>query len=217
MTRLDLQLLVSGWVDDPDQGYFTPTLINTYLNNALYEIQKRLILAGENFYITCVTTPTVANQQEYALPSDFWGVRRLRLITSGSGITAAKHDLTAISIGQEKMFAKTGTPEAFYLKKDRLVLIPTPTTATFTIEMDYAYQIATMSSDSDVPDVPTHFQEYIALVAAYNCYIKDDRVPTIIQEKKTEYEDQLDEAADARVMTGSRQVIVTPEGFFGNV
>ena len=216
MTRAELRELVSQWVDDTENGYFTTATVNTFLNNALYEVQKRLILAGENFYIKCATTPSVADQQEYELPNDFWGVRRLRLITQGSGATATKVELMPVSMGQEIMFGKTGTPQGYYLKKDRLVLCPIPNSSNLTIEMDYAYQIATMTSDSDTPDVPTHFQEYVAILAAYNCFIKDDRVPSILQTKKEEYEKMLDDAAESRVMSKARTVIVTPEGFFGN-
>lgn len=215
MTRADLRTLISQWVDDVSNGYFTDTTLNTFINNALYEVQKRLILAGENFYINCVTTPTVTNQAEYAAPEDFWGVRRLRLITSGTGINAVKRDLVPISMAEEEQFPRTGTPTAFYLRKDLIVLVPAPTTNSYTLELEYAYRIPLMSSDSDVPDVPQHFQEYIALLGAYNCFIKDDRVPTILQTKKEEYEKQLDEAADSRVMNRARVVIITAEGFFG--
>lgn len=216
MTRAQLRALIGQWVDDPDFGYFSESTLNTFLNNALYEVQKRLIMAGENFYVKCATTPTVLQQEEYSLPSDFWGVRRITLITSGSGVTATKQDLNPISIGQRQMFAKTGSPEAFYLKKNSLIMVPAPSSASWTIELEYAYRIATMTNDSDEPDVPVHFQEYIAILAAYNCYIKDDRVPSILEKKKEEYEKQLDEAADNRIMSRARTVIITPEGFFGN-
>lgn len=215
MTRLELQNLVSQWVDDPDKGYFTADIINTFLNNALIEVQKRLILAGENYYIKCVTTPIIANQRDYSLPSDFWGIRRLRVITQGSGVTAVKVDLDMVTMRQEQAFSRTGQPEGFYLSKDRLVLVPAPTNSAWVLEMEYAYIIASMTDDADTPDVPTHFQEYIAILAAYNCFIKDDRVPSNLLEKKNWYEDQLDNSADARIQTNTRMIVVTPEGLLG--
>lgn len=215
MTRAQIRSLISEWVDDVNNGYFTVATLNTFINNALYEVQKRLILAGENFYIQCVTTTSVANQAEYALPSDFWGVRKLQIITSGSGATATKHVVEPISMAQASAFANTGCPTGYYLKKDLLVLCPAPNTDSWTIEMEYAYRIPVMTSDADIPDVPEHFQEYIALLAAYNCFIKDDRVPSILEKKKEEYEKQLDEAADSRVMSRARVVIVTANGFLG--
>jgi hypothetical protein len=221
MTRLEIQQLVSQWVDDTDQGYFTPTILNVFINNALYEIQKRLVLAGENYYVRCVTTPVVQDQNMYALPTDFWGIRRLRIITSGSGATADRATVGPITMNQEEMLPKTGLPKGFYLSRDSaknpvLFLAPAPTTTTWTIEMDYVYIISMMSNDSDLPDAPEHFHEYIALLAAYNCFIKDDKVPTILQKKIDYYEDMLDDAADNRVMAGVRNVVITPEGFWGS-
>lgn len=216
MNRGQIRELVSQWVDDPNNGYFTTSTLNTFINNALYEVQKRLIMAGENFYVTCVTTATVQNQAEYALPDDFWGIRRLRIITSGSGVTANKFDLMPITMAQESQFAATGTPSGFYLRKNLLVIVPAPTSDAWTLEMEYAERIGLMTSDADVPDVPEHFHEYIALLAAYNCFIKDDRVPSILQQKKEEYEKQLDEAAEARVMNKARTVVITSDGYYGN-
>lgn len=216
MTRAEMRTLISQWIDDPDNGYFTTTTLNTFINNALYEVQKRLIMAGENYYITCVTTPTVQNQAEYELPEDFWGARRIRIITSGSGATAQKYDLEPISLGQSSSFPNTGAPSCFYIKKDNLVLVPAPDTNTYTIELEYAYTIPLMSNDNDTPDVPAFFQEYVALLAAYNCFIKDDRVPSILETKKEQYERQLDEAAENRVMAKARSIVVTADGYYGN-
>lgn len=216
MTRAEMRTLISQWVDDPDFGYFTEATLNTFINNALYEVQKRLIMAGENFYITCVTTPTVTDQAEYALPDDFWGVRKVKVITGGSGVTASYVILDAISMGQSNQFATTGCPQAFYLKKNNIVLVPAPNTDTYTIELEYAYQIPLMTLDNDVPDVPTHFQEYVAILAAYNCFIKDDRVPSILETKRDQYEKLMDEAADNRVMSKARTIIITSDGYYGN-
>jgi hypothetical protein len=221
MTRLQIQQLISQWTDDVDQGYFTPTIINTFINNALYPVQRRLILAGQNAYTRCITTPCVQDQNLYALPTDFWGIRRLRIITQGSGATADRSTVDPIAMSQEQMLPKTGLPRGFYLTKDSsktpcIFLAPAPTQSSWTIEMDYAYVIVPMTLDVDIPDIPEQFHEYLALVAAYDCFIKDDKVPSTIKVKKEEYEDQLDEAAEAIIMAKARTVLITPEGFFGN-
>ena len=77
MTRSDLRTLVYDYVDDPNGGYFSASVVNTRLNLALRELQKALITANKQYYAKVVSTPLVVNQANYALPSDFLQLVRL--------------------------------------------------------------------------------------------------------------------------------------------
>ncbi len=72
-----------------------------------------------------------------------------------------------------------------------------------------------MSSDSDTPDCPEDYQEYIAVLATYDCFIKDDRPPTNILTKKAYYENLMKQEMQQRSQQGPRMVVTTEdEGYY---
>src|SRR5574343_497738 len=120
-----------------------------------------------------VTTTLVVAQQDYALPSDFIVEHRLEIVLSGSGSTENRRPLEPITTNQQDLISiASGTPSHYYIKKDRVTLSPTPDTA-LTMRLYYSPRVADMTADADSPDVPEQFMEYVAILAAYDGFIKD--------------------------------------------
>lgn len=209
LTLTQMQTYCSDLLDDPNNGYFTLANLTLRLNLALRELQKRLISANEQWYMTCATTSTVIDQAAYALPADFLQVIRLDYITQGSGTTASTQKLWPITPNQVDMITDTsGDPQFYVLQKDQFVLYPTPT-AVKTLHLYYSYSVADMVSGSDSPDAPEQFHEYIPVLAARDCYIKDGRPIQPIEQKLVEYEKLLKEIAVQREASVARMVIKT--------
>lgn len=212
MTRAELRNLTLYWLDDDSGGYFTSTIVNAWLNLAQREVQKRLLKAGENFYLSPVETVLVPDQADYVLPGDFVTLHRIEIILSGTGVNEDRFELTPMTLNQQDQTSiAASTPETYVMGKDRITLFPTPDQA-LTMRLYYSPLVADMSSDSDEPDVPEQYQELIALLAAENGFIKDDRVPSNLKAKLDEYKKDLDALADQRKQDRSRRV-VTRERF----
>jgi hypothetical protein len=208
MTRAQLSTLVVGWLDDPNQGYFTASLVNTWLNLAARQVQQMLLQAGENWYMKPVETLTVASQAEYVLPSDFMVEHRLELVTSGTGTNENRKTLQHITTNQQDQVSiGLGEPSCYYIKKDRIVLSPTPSIGNLTLRLYYSPLATDMAADADEPDVPEQFHEYVAILAAYDGFVKDDRNPGNLVHKKEKYEMLLKQMAEDRIQDTSRQVV----------
>ena len=215
MTLSELTTLLLSWVDDANGAYFTSAQTNLFLNRAQQEVQKQLIQAGEMYYTKAVETTTVANQGDYVLPSDFMIVNRLELVLSGSGTSEDKRYLVPISLNEQYKFGiQTGTPEVYAIKKDRITLFPTPDAA-LTLRLYYSYRVTDMSSSSDSPDVPTEYHEYVALLAARDCFIKDDRPLNNLETKINYYLRLMKETYEDRRQDQSRFVIETGDNDWG--
>jgi hypothetical protein len=199
MTFAELRQLVSYWVDDINQTYFTPTQLNRFLNNAQREVQKLLVLAGQDYYVKCAVTTLVVNQREYVFPDDFYKVNRLEVITSGTAPNENTAVIKPITINQKDLVLdSTGTPFAYYMKRNRFVLLPAPDAA-LTLRMDYSYKVADMVLDTDLPDVPEPYHEFIAVLGAIDCFVKDTRdVSDIVIAKRDSYLDMLKRDAAQR-------------------
>ena len=71
-----------------------------------------------------------------------------------------------------------------------------------------------MTSGTDEPDLPTQYHEYIAVIAALDCFLKDDRRPDTLLVKKKFYEDMMKKDQENRVETGPRMVVTTEDNAF---
>lgn len=215
MDFLDLQNLVTYWVDDLQFGYFTPPQVQRFLNNAQQQVQKYLVDAGQNWYLTCAQTYMVVNQPDYALPADLLEINRLEYISSGIPPNEITEKIKSITLNQSDLYPFTvGSPAGYYLRKNKLVLCPAPDTP-YLLRCHYTYQVSDMINNIDIPDVPAQFHEMIAILAAIDCYIKDGRDSSLLQPKKDQYMEELKRLADRRTQDGPRMVVSSGDGGYG--
>jgi hypothetical protein len=208
LNRGQLRELVLYWLDDLEAGYFTPTQVNLWLNNAQREVQKLLIFAGENYYLTCAQTTLNINQNDYALPDNFLKMHRTELVTGGVFPNEDKYTLDPITVNQQDFeFDQTGQPDTFYLSRQKIYLFPIPDLPSI-LRIYYSYRVSDMQADSAVPDVPEEFHEFLAVLAAIDGAIKDERNLAPLLEKRTYYENMLKQMADDRVQNRSRQIVM---------
>lgn len=209
MTFLELQQLVSFWVDDLNFGYFTQPQVQRFLNNAQKELQKLLLNAGQNYYLKPCQTMTVMNQSDYVLPEDFEKLHRLELVISGTVPNETIMPMYSITLNQKDLITIIpAQPEAYFLKKDRIVLVPAPNVV-LPLRLYYSPAVTDMTLDNDVPDAPEQYHEYIAVLAAYDCLLKDGRDPSTLDAKIKYYENMLKMDAQQRLVDSPRRVVDT--------
>lgn len=215
MTRLDLRTLVLDYCDDAAGGYFTASVVNTRLNLAMRELQKALITANKQYYAKVVSTPLVNGQANYALPSDFLQIVRIEYVVSGSGDTAVTQNLLPATPNQKDGYLQvSGNPQFYTFIKNNILLQPVPQ-GTQSLRLTYSYMVADMSADGDTPDAPAQYQEYIAVLAARDCFLKDGRPLGPIESKMAEYRTVMKQIAEQRTVDKPRMVVMTQGGGYG--
>lgn len=218
MTVGEIQTLMCSWLDDPQQTYFTPAQTLVWINLAQRKAQMELLQAGQNWYMKPVQTVTVQYQTDYVLPDDFMVEHRLELVLSGTGFNENRQALTPITTNQQDLVSlASGTPTNYYIKKDRVTITPTPDQANQILRIYYSPRVIDVTSTSDVPDVPEQFMEYVAILAAFNGFIKDDRAPDNLVIKRAEYEQILTQMKNERTQDLSRQVVLTEDYQYGSL
>jgi hypothetical protein len=206
VTLSELRELVSYWVDDIQQSYFTPVQLNVFLNRALREVQKYIIGANQDFWVKCSQTTLVVNQRDYVLPEDFKKLNRLEVVLGGTYPNEQINPLAPITLNQKDFMANVGVPQAYFFKNNRIVLWPAPSSA-LTLRLYYTYKVADMLLDVDVPDCPEEYHEMIAILAGFDAYLKDARDATLLVRKFDDYISRLKADADQRNIDQSRAVI----------
>lgn len=209
MTLLQLKTISLDWLDDASGTYFTPAVLTIRLNLALKELQKRLISANKEYYLSCVKTSTVVNQQAYALPSDFLQIIRAEWYETGTSATTVSNKIEAMTPNQRDLIGYvSGDPQSYSFAKNNIMLWPIPNRIV-EFHLEYSYIVADMVLDADIPDAPEEFHEYIAILATRDCFLKDGRPLAPIESKLAHYEMLLKQIAVQRNADGPRMVVQT--------
>lgn len=210
MTLSELRSYCWDLLDDPSGGYFTQSILDMRLNLALRELQKRLISANHEYYVSCVKTNTAANQQVYSLPTDFLQVIRLEWYPVGLSGSVASQKILPITPNQRDIvgIVQNDVPQFYSLSKNNFVLWPIPTTVV-EMHLEYAPLVIELTASGDVPDAPAQFQEYIAILATRDCLIKDGRPLAPIETKLQQYELLLKQISVQRQADNPRMVVQT--------
>ncbi len=218
MTFLQLQNLVAYWLDDLNFGYFTPTQVKLWLNNGQIEAQKLLLQAGENYYLKPVQTTMVINQADYVLPLDFMKLHRLEIVMTGVPPNEDTVPLAPITLNQQDLVpCHTGTPAFYYIKRNRLTLWPAPE-QNLTLRLYYSPKVDDMTLDTDVPNVPEQYHEFLAVLAAMDGLVKDGRDISSLMAKKQTYVEMMKADAQERNQDVPRGIVQTGDGggnYFG--
>lgn len=209
MTLADLQNLTAYWLDDVNFGYFTIPQVTLWLNNAQREVQKILLQSRANFYVTPVQTTLVVSQNDYVLPIDFMTLHRLELIMSGTPPNEDTVPISPMTINQQNLVSnKQGTPQFYFLKKNRIRIIPAPDTALI-MRMYYSYTVADMVNLYDTPDIPSPYHELLSVLATIDGLMKDGRNVQPMIAKREYYEKLLKEETQDRNEDAPRGIIQT--------
>ncbi len=215
MTLGDLYNLTAYWLDDLQFGYFTKPQLLAFINNGQRELQKKLVKAGEEYYIREVERNTIANQGNYTLPCQFSKVRKLQIHT-GTAPNDSYYTLDPIEMMQEDQFGLYGDPQVYYFKNNELILRPIPQSV-IVMNMRFVYAVDLIANESDTPDAPVQFHEFIAMYAARDGFIKDTRgVPSdMLIQKIKDFEENLRQDAEDRQIQKPRMVVETGDSLEG--
>lgn len=121
-----------------DQETFTSTEILALADEVLKtSVIPEIMKVREEYFIFSKNTTLTANQTSVRIPARSIGLtlREVKLLDSAGNF---KKELIHISLDRSHEFSSTSScPEAFYLKGDNLILVPTPTTGGDIIKMDF--------------------------------------------------------------------------------
>lgn len=222
MTLGEMKAYGAQLVDDILFGYFTSATWDAFLNQSAKECQKKLVAAGNNWYLTVDTSQTLVNGTgTYTLPTNTLEVNRIEIVQN-PGVNETWYTLQDITLNQQSMVKAnssiSGQPAAFYLQKNSLVMWPQPdaSVAGRTLRIWYSPLIADVTVDANTFDIPATFHEYVVLLATVKCFLKDGRDPQFIlnQMKDTEY--RLEKAAIERTKTAASRVVTVTDGIHGD-
>lgn len=92
----------------------------------------------EDYFVVKTITPIVSGTFEYDIPYRAVGriLREIKVVGSAvESSTTTKRRLTRMSLGDEHIYHSSATPQAFYLRGDKIALVPTPMSSDLLLEL----------------------------------------------------------------------------------
>lgn len=149
---------------DSSNSHFTDAQINNYLNDAVLFLGTQM-----EWPIQTSTATAITDQSLYSLPTDFIELIDGYFDNTKVGILS-REDLGGVSPSWQQ--DPSSTPKVFY-KADNAVLglYPPPDSSQNgkVIQIQYVSLPATLSQDTDVPDLHSAFQLCLPFYAAFIC------------------------------------------------
>lgn len=164
------------YLDEVTQADWTDTQVNREINASYMEMFTAVVTVFEDYYSVKARTATVTDQQEYALPSDFYKIRRVEVNYAPSNAAANPYRVKPVSLdqilrdlGNTYEGINMARNPCYYIRGNNIGLIPIPTDGGSTaFTLWYIKVISELSEDTDAINIPfpDRYGPLIALGAA---------------------------------------------------
>lgn len=175
-TLANLRTKTRTYLDEVTQADFKDTEVDTAINEFYMKTVSSVIIVYEDYYSVKYQTASVADQQEYSLPTDFWKMRRVEVNYYPNNTNSTPNRALPISIDEIRgRLSNTNVSNSpyrnpvYYLRGDLIGFIPIPAeSGSEMITIWYIKFISEMANASDEVNIPypDRFAPAIALGAA---------------------------------------------------
>lgn len=198
LLQLRTSLLIRGQYEN--SADITPAVANELINDALEEAYNLIIERWDDFYtVVSPTFATVAGTAAYALPAEFYKLRKVEILTSGvaTDSTARWERLYPVSIDDtHRKRMLHGKRYKYWQAQTNITLVPTPQ-AVETLRLYYIPLAPQLTLDTDTVqfDVPVE-QKLVLHIALRDAYQRQDLPTGEIEAKIAQLVSQLRTASD---------------------
>lgn len=174
---------------------YSSTEIRNYINDTINDIYNEYRL---RFMETSTPFTLTANDPDITsgsgLPTDFVQAINLSLTSSAYESVLQYKEHTEIDAlypdPTDTTIHPANVPQYWYMFGEEINVFPVPNTA-YTVKLKYYKRPTMLSSDADVPDIPSEFEEILVIGASYRIFqVKDNYDKAGVLENK--YQELLD-------------------------
>lgn len=227
MARTNLQTLRerAKRVSDQERSEFIEdSEWNEYINDGYAKLYSTYLQLNEDYFTVRSDFLLVEDQEYYALPSDFFKLKRVDYLPAGDESTPISvypfqneegnrfkyYHIFSTNIFQSSYrYRLTGPLE--------IRLLPTPAGVgnSDTIRVHYIPDFTRLVNDTDEVKTEQVFDEYITLYAAVKAYVKEESVPKDLMTLFKEVEEQVYKTASTRNEAQPKGIAVISDDYQG--
>jgi hypothetical protein len=195
MTRaqliIDLKNMIGPGVEVDDSG------LATWINDAYLHMIDEITDVNPDYFVKVATSSTLADHQEYDLPSDFEKVMMLTVTYSGVVYRFRPlPNVTDLPVSQDGSGGYALPDGRYYILGDQIGLVPIPSeTGTDNMELKYVYTPAELTADSDEPAFSKKYHHLIKY-GAYANYLDQDDEHTAAETMRRRFDRRVEQMVE---------------------
>lgn len=197
---------------DDSSTFFTDTEMTRWYNMEQNSVQNQMIQTFENWFVTSTSITTVANTEEYTMPTDLVKVIRLEDYQNSQ----SPREMYPISFNSKDRYSSqypwenTGTnlPGFYAIRGGNLVLRPIPKKAS-ELKLYYSYRIPERVSATSCSAIPDEYHELMMWGMVKKGLVKQESTPeayALAVQEYTRLLNELKSTSDNRQAQRSRRV-----------
>jgi len=201
MNLQDLRLAARRRADMENSSFISDAEFNDMINASAQELYDLISSKyGEDYNLKKWSLSTVANQEEYQLPSDFYKLRGIdwkyapQEFVTLKPFTFAERNRYRTTSGWN---SATRANARYRVQGNTLVFLPIPLTA-HQLDVWYLPKFELLTSDSDELDGVNGFEEYVIVDVAIKALQKEESDVQILLIQKQQLAQRIIEMAGAR-------------------
>jgi len=197
-TLANLEAATRTYLDEAIAGDWTDAEVDREINVGYHMLVTAVVNVFEDYYLTSATADSVANQQEYALPTDIYKIRRVEINYSPSNPNSVPQRALPINIDSVRRDLANTTlgisvlrNPAYYIKGSVIGFIPIPQeSGTDNIKIWYITTKDDLVNPTDTIDIPypDRYGHLIPLYAAGTLLRKGQQEETVAARYLAEFE-----------------------------
>lgn len=181
--------------------YVSDSALNAMINQSIADLDNLILDVCPDYKLSSNTISVVANDDTYALPSDFYKARGVDYVRSATSRVA----LRKFNWAERNRYADDGyvfdpgRPEnsGYRIVGSNLILFPVPSWSGSVI-LWYIAAPTKLVSDSDTYDGVAGFEEWVILDCCVKCMAKEESDPAVFLAQKRIIEARIADLANDR-------------------
>jgi len=172
--------LALSYLNDRKKRYYSKAEIIEYINQAQAKVANMITRKHREYWLTSATTPMVAGQAVYSLPSDLvklWEIDVLDDLTDATGKT-----LVSVPMIDHRFYElledanRKEDYDFYFVAGTTFKTMPAPGTVTAEqVRVHYVKRLTALANNTDVSEIPVDHHELLCIDAARRGYIKTNR------------------------------------------
>lgn len=201
ITLLEIKTQARQLADREDSEFVTDSELTNYVNSAIAELQDLLIAAySSDYYVESTTFNTVANQEAYDLPANFYKLRGVDSKIAGDQ-WASLRPFNFNERNRNDSFSSwgllTGPSIRYRLVGDKLRFSPAPD-GVYAVRLWYIPVAVKLVADSDVFQDLNQYADFVIYDAAIKMLIKEESDTTVLMAEREKCAKRIEEMAQNR-------------------
>lgn len=201
ITLLELRTQARQRADQEDSTFVTDSELTSYVNSSIAELHDILVQAyGSDYFLAETSFTTVADQNSYSLPADFYKVRGVDIRLNGSDwFTIRKFKFNERNKYSDfGAWTLLGVSAARYrVMGSNIRFTPSPDGA-YEVKLWYVPVATKLVADTDELSDYNAYSEYVIVDAAIKMMLKEESDASSLYQIKRDLKKRIEEAANNR-------------------